>query len=248
MLSIVATPIGNLSDITLRALDTLKKADAILCENTKHTKLLLKHYEIETKLLSYHKFNEKKRESQVLKLLDEGKHVALVSDAGTPGINDPGADLVDCCFEKEIAVEVIPGASSLSAALSLAGSNAFPFTFIGFFPRKGGKKWLEREEAIVFFESPKRMSKTLEMLGDREVIVFRELTKKFEERVRGVAQDLAKRTWKGECVVLLMPVSSGVDYAADVAKLIAGGMDEKVAVEAVALLHGVSRRKVHYGH
>ena len=221
-LSIVATPIGNLEDITLRALRTFREADVVACEDTRVTKKLLAHYDIHTLTVSFHANSGAKGFEKILKLLEEGKHVALVSDAGTPGISDPGLELVSVvrALGHDITIEAIPGASSLTAALSIAGLRAPSFTFYGFLPHKKGRETLFKEivaseRASVFLESPHRILKTLETLKKMEVPekrrvgLFRELTKMFEEALIGNPEELLVRLTedpnkqRGEFVVVL---------------------------------------------
>jgi len=202
-LSIVATPIGNLADVTLRALETLKEADAIACEDTRVTSKLLARYGIEKPLLVYHARSGRLAATRVLALLGEGKHVALVTDAGTPGISDPGSELVALAKERlgeDVRIEAIPGPSALTAALSIAGVSAHEFTFLGFLPHKKGRQTLmryvaESPRAVVFYESPHRLMKALGELVEhlpegREVVVLRELTKIYESVVRGTPEEL----------------------------------------------------------
>jgi 16S rRNA (cytidine1402-2'-O)-methyltransferase len=220
-LFIVATPIGNLEDITLRALRVLKEVDFIAAEDTRHTAILLKHYEIHKPLISYHQFNEAKRASTFLEQLSQGKNIALVSDAGFPGISDPGERLIATCLNHQIEVEVIPGASAVLHALAASGFAMCPFSFRGFLPVKGAQRMRviaslkEVTETTVFFESPYRIAKTLEAIAEqfpeRRVCVARELTKKFEEVLRGTAQELAQdhkgRKWRGEISLVIEGVS-----------------------------------------
>jgi 16S rRNA (cytidine1402-2'-O)-methyltransferase len=213
-LSIVATPIGNLEDITLRALKTLSACDIILCEDTRTTKHLLDHHGISKPTMSYHAHSGLSRVEEIIGLLKEGKRLALVSDAGTPGISDPGAELVarvrkelvEEINQGELKIEAIPGPSALLGALSVAGVPCADFTFLGFLPHKKGRETLFKEIAIserttVFYESPHRIMKTLdslrEHLGDmqekvaqKKVTVCRELTKIFEEVVSGSAKEV----------------------------------------------------------
>jgi 16S rRNA (cytidine1402-2'-O)-methyltransferase len=209
-LSVVATPIGNLEDITLRALRILKEADVIACEDTRVTKKLLSHFDIHTPVVSL---------PHVPHHLERGRHVALVSDAGTPGVSDPGLEIVSNARDAGATVEVIPGASALAAALSVSGLRAPTFTFYGFLPLKKGRETLFKEiaaseRASVFYESPHRIMKTLEALAkhikdERRVGVYRELTKMFEAHVIGSAQDVLKQfeekpdTVRGEFVVIV---------------------------------------------
>jgi 16S rRNA (cytidine1402-2'-O)-methyltransferase len=202
-LSIVATPIGNLEDITLRAVRTLKEADVILCEDTRVTGKLLKRLEIDTPMKRCDAEKEMACAKEVEELLAEDKHVAFVSDAGTPGISDPGARLVAHVREyvPEVKIETIPGPSSLAAALSVVGVDAREFTFLGFVPHKKGRQTFfntlsQYEHPVVFFESPHRIMKTLEALENtainRNIVVARELTKIHEEVVSGSAKEVFK--------------------------------------------------------
>lgn len=205
-LSVVATPIGNLEDITLRALRTLKEADVIACEDTRVTKKLLAHFDIHTPTVSFHANSGERGFAKILKLLDEGKHVALVSDAGTPGVSDPGLELLSVIREKMggegrgVDIFSVPGASALPAALAVAGLRAPTFMFHGFLPQKKGRETLLRDiasspRASIFYESPHRILKALASLAasleeGRRVGVFRELTKLHEEHVVGTAKEV----------------------------------------------------------
>lgn len=202
-LFIVGTPIGNLEDITLRALRVLKEVDLVLCEDTRVTKRLLTKYGIATPTLSYHAQSKLTKVEKILALLEEGKNLALVSDAGTPCISDPGSLLVAQVLEKfgdTVRVVPIPGPSALITALAAAGISVAQFTFLGFLPHKKGRETLFKEIAIaervtVFYESPHRIEKTLEALekfcgAQRKVIIARELTKVFEEFVRGTVSEV----------------------------------------------------------
>ncbi len=220
-LSVVATPIGNLEDITLRALRTLKEADVIACEDTRVTKKLLAHFDIHTPTISFHANSGKKGFEKVIRFLDEGKHVALASDAGTPGVSDPGLELVSMVREKygdEVVIETIPGASSLTAAISISGLRVPSFIYYGFLPLKKGREKLlteiaESPRASIFFESPHRILKTLESLNrlgeGRRVGLFRELTKIYEEAIIGSPRELLVRLeahpkkQRGEFVVIV---------------------------------------------
>lgn len=223
-LFIIATPIGNLEDITLRALRILKEADTILCEDTRVTKKLLARYDIRTPTLSYHAHSKLSKVEHIFALLEEGKNLALVSDAGTPAISDPGVLLVAKVrerFKDEVAVVPIPGASAGIAALSASGLPSSDFLFLGFLPHKKGRETLFREIAaskrtVVFYESPHRILKTLascaQHMPDRHIILARELTKLYEEFLSGTARELEARfalrpdTVRGEFVVLVAPV------------------------------------------
>lgn len=217
-LYIVATPIGNLKDITLRALEILKEVDFILAEDTRVTKKLLMHYEIDIPTLSYHQHSSDSRKFEILKMLLDGKNLALVSDAGTPGISDPGNELIDFILEKEPDVNVIPipGASAITTTLSVSGFKAFNFIFLGFLPKKGKTKlfkWLKDGKiTFSFYESPKRILNTLKVLeenfgSDTKVFVASELTKIYESLYRGsikeVYENLQKSVLKGEMVVVV---------------------------------------------
>ena len=216
-LFLVATPIGNLEDITLRALRTLKECDVVAAEDTRHTGQLLKHFEISRPLLSYFQFNEAKRSEEIIERLRRGEKVALVTDAGSPGISDPGERVVKAALAAGCRVEPVPGPSALVAALTASGLSTEEFHFIGFLPHKSGqrRKQLERLQSfagtLVLYESPYRIEKLLrELLAvfpEREVVLARELTKKFEEFLRGkpsqLLKTLANRSAKGEFVVLV---------------------------------------------
>jgi 16S rRNA (cytidine1402-2'-O)-methyltransferase len=216
-LYIVPTPIGNLDDITLRAIKTLEAADYILAEDTRTTAFLLKHLGIEKKLYSHHKFNEHATAASVAEAIGEGRTVALVSDAGTPGISDPGFLLVRTCVEAGIEVETLPGATALIPALVQSGFPCDRFCFEGFLPQKKGRtkrlqELSEEQRSIIFYESPFRVVKCLEQLAEvfgaeRKVSVSRELTKKFEQTVRGtiaeVLEHFREHEPKGEFVIVV---------------------------------------------
>ena len=203
MLSVVATPIGNLGDITLRAIETLKECDAIACEDTRVTSKLLARFEIKKPLLIYHAQSGRLAATRILSLLAEGKHIALVTDAGTPGISDPGSQLVTEVRAKlggEVRIVTIPGVSALTAGLSIAGIPTHEFIFIGFLPHKKGRQTAFKDIAVssktvVFYESPHRIMKALQSLAEtlqteRTVVVLRELTKIHESVVRGSAEEV----------------------------------------------------------
>jgi 16S rRNA (cytidine1402-2'-O)-methyltransferase len=217
MLYVVATPIGNLSDITLRALDVLKSVDVIAAEDTRHSGILLKRYEIKKPLVSYHEHNEAMRTAQLVERLVAGETVALITDAGTPGVSDPGARLIRECIRRELPFTIIPGPSSILPALVGSGFSSQKFFFAGFLPVKSGQRErelqaaAEGDETTIFFESPYRLTKTLKACMDimpgRQLCVARELTKKFEEFRRGTASELLARYEahlpKGEIVLLI---------------------------------------------
>jgi 16S rRNA (cytidine1402-2'-O)-methyltransferase len=194
ILYIVATPIGNLQDITLRALDVLKKVDLVACEDTRLTKKLLFHYKIEKSLISFHQHSRLEKFDKIIAELKDGKNVALVTDAGTPGISDPGNQLVAEAVKNEIKIVPIPGVSALGAIISVAGIDMQKFVFLGFPPHKKGRETFFKEIAelkhpAVYYESPHRIIKNLELLNnlsaEKNIIIGRELTKMFEEIVRG---------------------------------------------------------------
>jgi 16S rRNA (cytidine1402-2'-O)-methyltransferase len=223
-LYMVATPIGNLEDITLRALETLKQVAVIACEDTRHTQRLLHHYDIHKRLIACHAHNEQTSAAGIVKLLEEGNSVAFVSDAGTPGISDPGARVVATVRAAGFTIVPIPGPSAVSTLLSVSAFTGKTFTFEGFLSPKSGRRrgrleqLLRREEAFILYESPYRVVKLLEELaqldGSRRVLVGRELTKAFEELVEGsaaqVAQQFASRqSIKGEFAILVSPPTIG---------------------------------------
>ncbi|AYV95909.1 hypothetical protein A2U10_08690 [Fusobacterium necrophorum subsp. funduliforme] len=224
MLYIVATPIGNLEDMTFRAVRILKEVEYIFAEDTRVTRKLLQYYEISTKLDRYDEFIKMKRIPDMIKLLEEGKNIALVTDAGTPCISDPGYELVDAALKAGIQVSPIPGASALTAATSVAGISLRRFCFEGFLPKKKGrqtlfKRLVEEERAVVLYESPFRLMRTLKdiekYLGNRELVIVREITKIYEEILRGKTRELLEklenRTIKGEIVLIIKGVNDDVD-------------------------------------
>jgi 16S rRNA (cytidine1402-2'-O)-methyltransferase len=229
-LFVVGTPIGNLEDITLRALRILKEVDIVLCEDTRMTKKLLMHYGIATPTLSYHARSRGAKVEKIIALLEEGKNLALVSDAGTPAVSDPGSVLVSAVREHfslafpsgnadtTVSIVVVPGPSALTAALSVAGTQSSDFLFLGFLPHKKGRETLfteiaQSKRAVVFYESPHRILKTLASLDmhvdDRQIVILRELTKIYEEVLRGTAKELYERLThdpqkqRGEFVVIV---------------------------------------------
>jgi 16S rRNA (cytidine1402-2'-O)-methyltransferase len=259
-LVVCATPIGNLDDVTLRVLEELRAADVVLCEDTRHTRTLLVRHGIDARLLSYHEHNEAARTAELLPRLDAGEHIALVSDAGMPGISDPGARIVRAALDAGIPVSVLPGASAVETGLIASGLVGERYQFLGFLPR-GGKAlaslWEELAEwswPAVAFESPRRLPATLRSLAEvdpeREVAVCRELTKRFEEVVRGTAAELAARFAeppRGEITLVIGPSGAraredDVDAAvAAVAELVDAGAARGRAADVVARLTGVSR-------
>ncbi len=261
-LYIVATPIGNLGDITLRALEVLAAADVIACEDTRVTAKLLNRYAIQSRLYSYHEHNVTKAGPKLLAMLEEGGSVALVSDAGTPLVSDPGYRLVNKAVEREIPVYPIPGASSTLAALSVSGLPTDRFEFLGFLPAKQGqrRRLLEQvskiRHTVILFESPQRvgvsLADMLEVCGpEREAVVCRELTKRHEEVVRGSLSNLharfADRTVKGEIVILLAAAEfseTELDAMALLGELLETMSVSRAAAEA-ARLTGLSKRDLY---
>jgi 16S rRNA (cytidine1402-2'-O)-methyltransferase len=217
MLYVVATPIGNLGDITLRAVEALKSADVIAAEDTRRSGMLLKHFEIKKPFVSYHEHNEAARTLQLVERLARGENIALITDAGMPGLSDPGLRLIRECIKRELPFTIVPGASSILAALIGSGFSTEKFFFGGFLPVKPGQRErelqaaAEREETSIFFESPYRLTKTLavciDVMPERQLCVARELTKKFEEFRRGVASELLAHYQahppKGEIVLVI---------------------------------------------
>ncbi len=263
-LAICATPIGNLGDVTLRVLEELRGADVVLCEDTRHTRLLLDRYEIPARLLSFHEHNEGERTPEVLRRLEAGERVALVSDAGLPGISDPGTGLVRAALAAGLPVAVLPGPSAVETALVASGLGGGRFTFVGFLPRRAGELRALWEEArawdwpLVAFESPRRLPDALlslaEVLPERPVAVCRELTKRFEEIATGSAAELAARfagTPKGEITLVVGASGARVDEeglraaAAAVVDLVAAGAPRGLAAEVVSRLTGTARNELY---
>lgn len=223
MLYIVSTPIGNLQDITYRAVETLQNVDLIAAEDTRHTKILLDHYQIRTPLTSYFEHNEIKKAEYLVEQMKAGKKIALVTDAGTPGISDPGYRIIQLARQEKVAITVVPGPTALIAALSLSGLPAHRFVFEGFLPVKSQARRKKLEEmkgqkgTMIFYESPHRIVKALqdikEVLDDPTVVCGREITKKFEEVKQGKASELLEyfstKTPKGEFVVLIENKKAG---------------------------------------
>ena len=263
-LLVCATPIGNLEDVTLRVLTELRAADVVLCEDTRHTRRLLQRHGIEAPLLSYHEHNEMSRTVELLPRLAAGERIALVSDAGMPGVSDPGGRIVRAALEAGVEVTVLPGPSAVETALVASGLVGERYQFVGFLPR-GAKAQSELWEElrawqwpVVAFESPQRLPATLRSLAaadaGRSVAVCRELTKRFEEIARGTAAELAERfatAPKGEITLVIGPAPAReVDEAAAlaaVAELVAAGLPRKHAAELVARLTGAARNRLYRG-
>ncbi len=263
-LAVCATPIGNLEDVTLRVLDELREADVVLCEDTRHTKGLLDRHGIKARLLSYHQHNEAQRTAELIPRIQVGERIALVSDAGLPGVNDPGARLISAALEAGAPVTVLPGPSAVETALVASGLVGERYQFLGYLPRGEkalGTLWSELRawpHPAVAFESPKRLPATLRSLAavlpDRPVAVCRELTKRFEEVVRGSAAEVAARfpePPKGE-VTLVVGAADGAEGQADapealaaVLELVAAGVPRRQAADVVGRLARISRNTLY---
>jgi 16S rRNA (cytidine1402-2'-O)-methyltransferase len=266
MLSVCATPIGNLEDVTLRVLEELRAADLVLCEDTRRTRILLDRHGISARLMSYQRHNEAARTEEILPRLQAGERVALVSDAGLPGVNDPGARLIAAALEAGVPVTVLPGPSAVETALVGSGLGAERYQFLGYLSRGAvalaslGEELARWPHAVVAFESPQRIVESLEQLapalGDRQVAVCRELTKKFEETVRGTAASVAaelRQPVKGEITLVIGPADTVPERAEEsaaasaVAELVATGVGRRAAADLVSRLTGVSRNALYRG-
>jgi len=263
-LFLVGTPIGNMEDITLRALRVLREADLVAAEDTRRARKLLSRHDIHTTVTSYHGHNEREKAESIAAEIAAGKKVALVSDAGMPGVADPGFRVVEECARRGLRAEVVPGPSSLTASLALSGLPLAGFRYEGFIPRKRGERrtrlaYLLREgEALVFYEAPHRLVETLqdlaELAPERGVVVTRELTKLHEEVLRGTAAEVlasfGEGKPRGEFVVIVAPGAGDEapplpELAGEVAALQEQGLPAREAVRAVAQKHGVSQREVY---
>lgn len=264
-LYIVSTPIGNLEDITQRALRVLREVDLIACEDTRHTRKLLNHFSIDTKTISYHEYNERERAEELGKLLDEGKSIALVSDAGTPLISDPGFRIVNLAGAKGVPVVPVPGATAFVAALAASGLASDQILFAGFLPARSGARRARLEElsacpaTLIFYEAPHRIAAALrdavDVLGNRPAVIARELTKLHEEFVRGPLSELADKfrqeVGRGEMVLLIgtaqadQAIQDSTTVAATLAERIraleAKGADPKAALKKAARELGLKR-------
>jgi 16S rRNA (cytidine1402-2'-O)-methyltransferase len=264
-LAVCATPIGNLGDVTLRVLAELREADVVLCEDTRRTRILLDRHGVEARLTSYHRLNEAARASGALRRLEAGERVALVSDAGLPGVNDPGARLIRAAIDAGLPVHVLPGPSAVETALVASGLVGDAYRFVGYLPRRAQERAALAEElsrwrdAVVAFESPRRVAGSLAALAtampDRPAAVCRELTKRFEEVARGSLAELATRfaePARGEITLVLgaEETSFGTTASADdarhaVAELVEAGVRRRQAVDVVARLTGRSRNALY---
>jgi len=263
-LYIVATPVGNLEDITLRALRVLKEADLVACEDTRHTRKLLAHYQISKPTVSYHEHNERERSAELIKKLEAGLNIALVSDAGTPLVSDPGFCIVREAIDKGIQVVPIPGPSALIAAVSASGLSTAEFVFLGFLPSRRAARRARLEELVnirstlVFYEAPHRIKETIAdaaaVFGNRQCVVARELTKLHEEFVRGSLSQLKlpDGTARGEIVLLIGPPIPGqprqpssepmASITEEIERLLsAEGLDQKSALKRIARERGISK-------
>lgn len=265
-LAVCATPIGNLGDVTSRVLDELREADVVLCEDTRRTRILLDRNGIEARLLSYHRHNEAEREREVLGRLEAGERVALVSDAGLPGVNDPGARVISAALAAGAPVTVLPGPSAVETALVASGLVGERYQFVGYLPRRAaelralGEELARWPHPVVAFESARRLPESLAALADampdRPGAVCRELTKLHEEVVRGSLSELAGRfreAPRGEVTLVLGPAPVVAKDAAEgpaleaVAELIAAGVGRREAADVVARLTGLPRNALYRG-
>ena len=269
-LYLVPTPIGNLEDMTYRSVRILGEVDAIAAEDTRHTGILLKHFDIKKPLISYHEHNKEEKGAYILELLLEGQSIACVSDAGMPAISDPGADLVTKAIEEGITVVPLPGANAELTALIASGLDTKSFTFVGFLPKRGKHRIEELKRlsqvmgTLLFYEAPHRLQEVLqdmyEVFGNRSITVVRELTKKFETFVRtdleSLIKDLEQLTYKGEFVLIVggadtvesdtsEVLDEPVSYEDAVQALVDTGVPKKEAIRQVAKRFNVSRRDVY---
>lgn len=264
-LYVCPTPIGNLQDITLRVLDTLKNVDLIAAEDTRHSRKLLNNYDISTPLLSYHEHNERQRIGELLDRLKEGKSIALISDAGMPGISDPGHILIKKCQEENIKVDVLPGPNAALTALVLSGMPTDSFVYLGFLPT--GKSERRRilakastlTHTLIFYEAPHKLIRTLqdilEIMGDRQAVVTRELTKIHQNVHRGqvsmILEEFMSTPPKGECCLLLESYVEIIErgepslWLKDMKQALFEGEEKKEAMKIVAKKYGISKRDVY---
>lgn len=269
ILYIVATPIGNLEDITLRALRVLKEADLIACEDTRHTRKLLSHYQVSKPTISYHEHNERDRAAELIKKLEEGMNIALVSDAGTPLISDPGFNLVRAAIDNGIRVVPIPGPSAAITALSASGLPTTEFAFVGFLPARGSARRARLKElaglksTLVIYEAPHRIKQTIEdarvVFGERECVIARELTKIHEEFARAMLSEIeiTASLARGEIVLLIGPPLEGrtleqpeLPRAHSILEQVQAiieteGLDQKDALKRVARARGISKSEAY---
>lgn len=262
ILYLVATPIGNLDDITFRAIKTLNSVDRIYAEDTRNSRVLLEHYNINTPLHSYHEYNKELKEDEIVSYIKEGHSVAIISDAGLPVISDPGFDIARRCIEEEIPVTPIPGASAGISALIASGMNPKPFMFYGFLDSKTTHRKNELEDlkrlpfTIIFYEAPHRIKAMLEDLnsvfGDRNICIGRELTKKFEEFIHGSITEVLEvcDTFKGEMVVIVdgyedKEVEENINPIEKINELIFIGYKSKEAIKEVANEYKLDKKELY---
>lgn len=264
-LYLVATPIGNMDDMSIRMVNTLKEVDFIAAEDTRNTGLLLKHFDIATKQISFHEHNAKEKIPDLIGLLKSGQDIAQVSDAGLPSISDPGHDLVKAAIDEEIAVVTVPGPSAGISALIASGLAPQPHIFYGFLPRKAGqqKEFFSNKKAYpetqIFYESPHRVKATLENMlsiyGNRSVVLVRELTKIYEEYQRGLISEviefISENPLKGECLLVVEGASeealdlSEADLLAEIDFLVAAGVKKNQAIKEVAKKYGWNKSELY---
>lgn len=268
-LYLCATPIGNLEDMTYRAVRILQEADVIAAEDTRHTRKLLSHFSIHTPLISYHEHNKAERGPELIERLLSGQSIALVSDAGMPGISDPGVDLVQLAARAAVTVVPVPGANAALSALVCSGLDTTAFTFVGFLPKSAKhrkevlSRWARHQETLIFYEAPHRLKTILAELaaafGNRPAVAARELTKKFEEFVRGdlasLQQHFAEQAPRGEFTLIIggaeptglaeAEAAYDDDPVAAVLKLVAAGTNKKDAIRMVASQRGIPKRDVY---
>ena len=265
ILYLCATPIGNLDDMTFRAVKILREVDLIAAEDTRHTRKLLTHFDIHTPLIRYDEFSKVQQGEKILQELLAGKNIACVSDAGLPAISDPGADLVKLAIKNDIKICPVPGANAALSALICSGLSTEKFSFIGFLPnskknrREVLEKFSDREETLIFYEAPHRLQKTLselkEIFGDRKIVLARELTKIHEEFLRGKISELEKNLSepKGEFVIVVEGNKGGENFETSTSEnfldayknLIDAGIDKKTAIRETAIKFNLSRREVY---
>ena len=259
MIYFISTPIGNLKDISFRAVETLKEVDVILCEDTRHSLKLLEHYDIKKPLISYHKYNEKERLEEVYQMVNEGKNIAVISDAGTPVISDPGNVLTAFLRERGIEYSVIPGATAFAPALILSGLMADRFTFIGFLPEKTKDKdallqdFKDVKSTLIFYSAPHDINKDLSYLygklGDRKVSAVKEITKLHETTYKGTLSTLQIENPKGEFVIVVEGCTDKREFNLSekehIELYLAKGYSKKEAIKMVATERGVSKNSLY---
>ncbi|MDP4159470.1 MAG: 16S rRNA (cytidine(1402)-2'-O)-methyltransferase [Bacillota bacterium] len=264
-LYVCATPIGNLGDITLRVLDTLREVDLIAAEDTRHSRKLLQHFQIKTPLTSYHEHNEKKKSLELVQKLKDSQTIALISDAGLPGISDPGCEVIRLCLDQGIPVDVLPGPNAALTALVLSGMPTEHFAFHGFLPSGTSERKRSLEQLVnqpqtqIFYEAPHRLAATLkgmsELFGEREAVVVRELTKVHQQVHKGTVSELLKTfeetAPRGECCILIAPyvpvklVGGPEEWCQEVEAGINRGLNKKDAMKEVAKRYGVRKTEVY---